>query len=158
MPPLENTYCHSPSPVFFCKGEGDDRRKSKSFTLSGVSDDELVVMAQRRVSMGTIPFVDSQSLNGVDNFHRNRNRQTTYGVDWLAEYLGCTCIDLDLPTVGKSKRPINATETSANRYENVIAYPIAVYPDRLNSPALVEQRRRSLMKQFTFQPVQHDFE
>lgn len=34
-----------------------------------------------------------------------------------------------------------------------IVYPVARYPARLNSPELVQQRRRSLQKHLMFRPV-----
>jgi len=96
-----------------------------------------------------------------------------FGIDWLNQYFACMCVgpepvdtyweeptsssprNVSIITGGSStiqpSTPRNSTTpTNSKKY---IVYPIAKYPARLNSPYLVEQRRRSLMKHLTFQPV-----
>lgn len=165
MPPLEFTRCRSPSSEIFSAIE--DRRtvagKGDIFSnaLLHGDDNELVVMAQRHVIVGTVPLDDSNSQfieNGPDNWHRSKSRKSRYGLDWLNEYFACLCVGPDPSSDSNFKSFLKAEQRLEKSPQKVAVYPIAVYPDRLNSPILVERRRRSLMNHFMFQPVQHDRE
>ena len=60
------------------------------------------------------------------------------------------------PTKTRPKPPVQLEERVLLKpipQRNRVLYPIAKYPSRLNSPRLVEQRRRFLEKQINFKPL-----
>ncbi len=158
MPPLENTHCHLSSPVLYSIIEGNGRKNEEIATaFFDASGGDIAVIAQRQISLGTSPFVDAEPSIIQEGYRENKTQQKKNGMEWLAEFFGCTCILLDARNADSPVRNFTATKQPEN-LPGKVAYPIAVYTDRLNSPALVERRRRSLVKHLTFRPVRHDSE
>jgi hypothetical protein len=158
MPPLENTYCHLSAPELYSVVEGNGRKNEETArAFFDANDDNHAVIAQRQICLGTSPFVEEEPSIIEEGYQENKTQQTTHGMEWLTEFFGCTCISLEARNACNSESTFAATRLPEN-VPGKVAYPIAVYTDHLNSPALVERRRRSLMKHFAFRPVRQDSE
>ena len=150
MPPLHKSL--SPQDVYYSVEEhGIGRGKKVPFNASRFNDQDYAVYSQRDVIVGPNPLHDIY-LNGEEK--QQRGRQRFPGMEWMAEYMNCMCIGTT--PYGPDENGIGG---SPSRRENVlppnqnIVYPIAKYAARLNSPYLVEQRRKSISKHLTFRPV-----
>lgn len=130
--------------------------------------DGIAVFSQRDVIVGVNPLHDV--YNPVDDIReptftpKRSKRQANPGnfyLEMMDQYFGCMCLGADGscgPPHGEKRsleKPTNLDMPSklGGDSKKYIVYPIARYPERLNSPVLVAQRRKSLMKHLTFQPV-----
>ena len=164
MPPLEsstspfNEYIPSEdNRVFLAKGE--DVYASTAPAYDSYVHHDHAVFSQRDVMIGTNPLYDvylQQGENGRKGFQRNGCSK--FGMDWVEQYFGCMCMGSQPYSNDDSHfqdRGIHHSKV-ATATMKLIVYPIAKYPERLNSPLLVEKRRRSLKKHLTFQPVHRE--
>ena len=105
----------------------------------------FAVFSKRSVIVGTHPLYVAQESR------KRPNERQTFGIAELAQrYFNCMCVG----SVPDDNDDVNIQPFQDNTsHKEKIIYPIAKYPGRLNSPYLVETRRRSLAKDRTFQPV-----
>jgi hypothetical protein len=167
MPPLEA----SVSPSSLVEDNRVVRGVDDVFTTApmlGKRNQDCAVFSQRDVIIGTNPLYDvylEQDDGRMASKQSKRNQQHSrnrFNMEWVEKYFNCMCVGPEPYGMrnednygamgGSSHSPKVATAT-----KKYIVYPIAKYPARLNSPYLVEKRRKSLMK-FTFQPVMSERE
>jgi len=123
--------------------------------IGGISDDNSLVFSQRDVMIGTNPLYESYlNSDSTKSTSRRRKSRDLRLFDLIDQYFNCMCGEVnDMPLRSKVPSPTVATATRKS-----IVYPIAKYPERLNSPVMVEKRRKSMMKHLTFQPVKGERE
>jgi hypothetical protein len=99
---------------------------------------DFAVESRRDVIIGTNPLYD---------YHLNEEQRKKN--DWIEmfSYL-CVCVPTNTQHNVNQQDPKVAVATRKN-----IVYPVARYGARLNSPALVQQRRKRLEPYFTFRPL-----
>lgn len=160
----------SPLSEYYATSEYENtiaRSKSNVYITSYVqaANDDGFVSPERYILLSRNPL-DDVVLNSASELrhknHRRSNEDTSNeNLEWMEEYFSCVCIGSSSHSrnVQDQGRSFPQEGHDANRSrENFIIYPIAKYPERLNSPHLVEKRRRSLSKQMTFQPVRSECE
>ena len=141
MPPLERF----PSPVgadhYLSEVDAHLYAKGSHETRSRIDLRQVAVHAHRDLIIQTNPLL------APTEEPTNDNAGTT--VDWIDLFTRlCTC---QTSTIAVLERPRKRAAVGSSKN---IMYPVARYPDRLNSPQLVERRRKSLEKHLTFRPVE----
>lgn len=122
----------------------------------------FAVYSRRDVIVGTNPLGDPHQDQRTRSAKKN-GRGRTFAMELIEEYFSCMC-------VGNQPCDTTGSVVETSHFQNLggviqhprvgnastkkfTVYPIAKYPGRLNSPYLVEKRRKSLRNQLTFQPV-----
>ena len=138
MPPLERF----PSPVdaaqYLFEVDAQLYAKGSHETCSRIDLRQVAVHAHRDLIIQTNPLLDEPSTAASSD-----------SVDWIDLFTRlCTC---QTSTITVLERPRKRAAVGSSKN---IMYPVARYPDRLNSPQLVERRRKSLEHHLTFRPVE----
>jgi len=153
MPPLHSSGF---SPI--CQNEDSEFVRITDYQIvynkEGSYDDAISILSmkpigvhsRRDVIVGGSPFSDEISLGHKDEHSETRR---SYKPLNLLDMLTNLCVCPANRPRKAAKRRKRATAGSNRR----TVYPIAKYPARLNSPYLVQQRRKSLEKEFTFRPL-----
>lgn len=134
--------------------------------------DEHMVLSQRDIVVSANPLYAAYlQQNNVDRNNRHhtgtRSSRTPFNANGGASdapSMGtfmdmftnlCVCPSQDIPSstgrTAAARRAILSIDQ--NELTRKIVYPVARYPARLNSPEMVQQRRRSLQKHLMFRPV-----
>lgn len=124
-------------------------------------DKHYYILSQRDVIVGAHPLYEFEtSFPSPSTSSSSQPQSRTNSFQTLMELLTdnlCLC-----PHQQQRMRQQRAARDSASHNTMVpnpaasqknIVYPVARYPDRLNSPELVQQRRKSLQHYSTFVPV-----
>jgi len=123
------------------------------------SADGFPVLSQRDVvDANPILARIQHHINGHDDFPRTRGGQPmsmTFFMDMFTNL--CLCPD-QVSSVPSSMHtavspPPSVLDPGTEISRQKIVYPVARYPDRLNNPEMVQQRRKSLQKHLFFRPV-----
>ena len=124
--------------VYNKEGSYDDAISLRSMKHIGVH-------SQRDVIVGGSP------LDEVTLEHKDENSETRRSykpMDLLDIFTNLCVCETNRPKMA----PTRSKKTTAAGKRRTV-YPIAKYPARLNSPYLVQQRRKSLEEKFTFRPL-----
>jgi hypothetical protein len=126
---------------------------------------DYYILSQRDVIVGTHPFYELEASPAPSTSTSSSQAQAASFqaiMDLFTENL-CLCPRHQHNQQRMSARPQRAAvESNAlstppapiqSQHRENILYPVARYPDRLNNPALVQQRRMSLRSYSTFVPV-----
>jgi hypothetical protein len=125
---------------------------------------DYYILSRRDVIVGTHPLYEFEtppSSPSSTSSSQAHSQATSFHalLDLFTENL-CLCPHHQQRMTARPQRASsvsNAVNTSlvhtSSQYRKNILYPVARYPDRLNNPELVQQRRKSLRSCSTFVPV-----
>lgn len=113
----------------------------------------FVVLAQREILVKPSPLFEEQDDESVGKATNVSDTSSVVSVLDVFTNL-CVCAEANKEEEDQvvAKRQ-NVNKERKKRKLEVACYPVAVYPERLNSPAMVQQRRKSLEKYLTFLPI-----